>query len=330
MAAAVVRILRNNKNKRGSGASKAREVPNPIAQMERDLVAPSDVSENAKSDLPSMDDHHARRIQSMWRGVRTRVAFKRALKNTDTHLSGSAIRDALDLVFDWYEGWVKQLVIGFLLVFYLLTVWFQIFDPQPVAWASDISFLKRADLPAMSDARDEIVDANSMFPFLHTVIDAFEDAEQTASAECIEAMRPFCPQNATLFEELYQSSYDIGVEDLVQKCPQITSESGYVDATRRAVGSIYVTQTRRKSVECSDHMKEVDPFLGVSRPCLSEEEDVDFFPPPDPDCLSCEQFTAQSAIDTSAFVHVLSGKAFGWCLCFSDNYRLHCTTSNSV
>jgi hypothetical protein len=83
----------------------------------------------------------ALKVQQLWRGFVIRRELKRVLFGHK--LSGSAIQHCLDLVVEWHTGWMKLGALGFLLVFFIVTVNFQVFSGLPLAADSDQSLFRR-------------------------------------------------------------------------------------------------------------------------------------------------------------------------------------------
>ncbi|KAH9258247.1 hypothetical protein BASA81_003296 [Batrachochytrium salamandrivorans] len=285
------------------------EKPDAFAAALRDLqesppitaISPLDVDET--KDVKS--ECAAQKIQRVWRGHLLRKVLSKIILR-ESMLAGPAIQQSLDLLLDWYEGWIIQLVTLGLLVLCIVTAYYQVFGQLPSAFDSNSSFMNRVN----QYDRTGIVNSAGLYPLIKEMVDDFSNQIQVEIAPgCAQALETLCPFNQTQLDEFYGGSMQDLLANVDLYCPKISTNSGYVDSSRRIVGTMYVTQTRRKTTPCATKLLEIDPYQGTSLPCLSlDEEDLEFSPPPPSSCATCSQFVVDP--DHKLFALAFSGSAF--------------------
>lgn len=205
---------------------------------------------------------------------------------------------------DWHFGWMNHLVLMFLLLFYLTTVYFQVLSSRPSAFDTDSAFMARMDL--LEDARVQVSNSYKAYDFMRAMVDEFARVDSPPTAKCLDLLSILCPLNMKKFKELYGTDDAKFTQDILDTCRDISRYSGYVDNSNRMVGTIYVYQTRRNTKPCTAKMREIDPYLGNVRQCLTDVYDTEYLPRVPKSCTTCNAFDYQNG----KFVFALTGDAF--------------------
>lgn len=249
----------------------------------------------------TLEGRSAQTIQKWVRGYLLRRDLK--LVAMESALSGPAIRVCIDLVLDWYQGWLAQLLTLSLLVLAMITLGLQMFSDSPTAYVEDSSLFRYFSPSAVQTLRGQVVQSQDLYQFMLAMIALLANIGEVPvpSPQCSLALGLLCPRNASL-------PYDDILDYVRSTCPNISTNSGYLDNAHRLVGTMYVTQTRRKPISCEERMEQVDPYRGLGRMCMSpDEEDTEFLPQPSSPTL-LEQITILP--EYGFFAHALTGSAF--------------------
>ncbi|KAH9259459.1 hypothetical protein BASA81_002502 [Batrachochytrium salamandrivorans] len=285
------------RKKRGGLAAADVATANSRAKLERNR---NESFVKAKA-FDTLEGRSAQVIQKWVRGYLLRRDLK--LVALESALSGPSIRLCIDLVLDWYQGWLAQLLSLFLLVLAMLTLGLQMFSDSPTAYVEDSSLFRYFSQSAAQALREQVVQSQDLYQFMISMIALLSTTGDVPapSPQCSLALGLLCPLNTSL-------SYDDIIASIQSTCPNISTNSGYLDNTHRIVGTMYVTQTRRKPVPCEDRMEQVDPYRGLGRMCLSEtEEDTEFLPQPSSPSLPQQ---IEILPEYGFFAHALTGSAF--------------------